>query len=221
MLQVLSYLSPKDLVNCSTISRTWRPRTRDEKLWRGCFAREGWVVDSAKIAAYEERERRKATQAGSSKKGHGVSLLERRGSRKRKTEEAFSEGEAVTDAASDGMEGVEVSGSATDGDEEVSTTRRGSTDSAVSMDSTTNDSQPSDLLQISPPLFRPGSTDNPKLSWPYLYKQRCRLEKNWQKGECKRFQLPHRLHPEEGHTECVYTIPVSYTHLTLPTKRIV
>lgn len=58
---------------------------------------------------------------------------------------------------------------------------------------------------LSPPLY--GSlTTLPRVNWLYLYKQRRRLEENWNIGRYKSFQLPHPDHPEEAHDECVYTI---------------
>ncbi|PGH02040.1 F-box and WD-40 domain-containing protein 1/11 [Blastomyces parvus] len=45
-----------------------------------------------------------------------------------------------------------------------------------------------------------------RLNWPYLYKQRQKLEDNWRKGRFVNFQLPHPAYPSEAHTECVYTI---------------
>ncbi|KAK4543007.1 hypothetical protein LTR36_006005 [Oleoguttula mirabilis] len=233
MFSVLSYLSPKDLLTASVVSRPWRDRARDEKLWRGCFAREGWILDPAKMKEYEELAKRKGMKAAQAMAGQPVgSDLDRRGSRKRKTEEAFSEGEtalagssasassagrsAVTDTSmnanasddgSDDMEGVELS---TDLD-----SRRASTGSVTS-------AHPSDILppnpsdiKIAPTMWRPGSLDavEPRLSWPWLYKQRCRLEKNWENAEYAMFSLPHIRHQGEGHTECVYTIQHTSKHM--------
>ncbi|KAB8304984.1 hypothetical protein EYC80_004294 [Monilinia laxa] len=45
-----------------------------------------------------------------------------------------------------------------------------------------------------------------KLNWHFLYTQRRRLEANWDAGKSTNFQLPHPHYPEEGHTECIYTI---------------
>lgn len=50
------------------------------------------------------------------------------------------------------------------------------------------------------------SREGNKVSWAYMYKQRRRLEKNWDDGKYQMFRLPHPQHPEEGHDECVYTI---------------
>ena len=45
-----------------------------------------------------------------------------------------------------------------------------------------------------------------RINWKYLYNMRRRLESNWELGKFTTFQLPHPLHPHEGHQECVYTL---------------
>ena len=247
-LSVLSYLSPKDLLTASTISRAWRLRARDEKLWRGCFAREGWKLDKEKMKSFErtaERRGRKFAEGMVRRPGGGAGLcLERRGS-KRTRAEAFSDGENGADlpnldgtadeprsdeedddsSNSGSMEGVEATSSAA----AASSTHRlaadatinnnnNTTSHAYSSDSTsatspTMPSSPADV-ELSPALWQPlTTTSHPKLSWPYLYKHRRRLETNWEKGLYKMFQLPHPDHPEEGHEECVYTIQHTSQHL--------
>ena len=119
MLSVLAYLTPQDLLTTSSVSRAWRERSHDEKLWRSLFAQEGWVLDRGKLDAFEQSHKGRAKKGAES----GRTDLERRGSRKRKTEEAFSEGEGgvqlgspqsagtsmrnnASEASGDGMEGV-------------------------------------------------------------------------------------------------------------------
>lgn len=53
----------------------------------------------------------------------------------------------------------------------------------------------------------------PKINWQYLYKQKRRLEENWDSGRFANFQLPHPNHASEAHTECVYTIQYSGKYL--------
>ncbi|KAF2130535.1 WD40 repeat-like protein [Dothidotthia symphoricarpi CBS 119687] len=60
---------------------------------------------------------------------------------------------------------------------------------------------------IRPALLLPGP--EPKVNWQFLYKQKRRLEENWDAGRFSNFQLPHPNHPDEAHTECVYTIQYS------------
>lgn len=64
---------------------------------------------------------------------------------------------------------------------------------------------------IQPTLLLPGL--EPKINWQFLYKQKRRLEDNWDAGRFSNFQLPHPNHPEEAHTECVYTIQYSGKYL--------
>lgn len=75
---------------------------------------------------------------------------------------------------------------------------------------------PNSLLPMDPPiqpsLLLPSPGD-PKLNWQYLYKQKRRLEDNWNAGRFINFQLPHPNYQEEAHTECVYTIQYSGRYL--------
>lgn len=45
-----------------------------------------------------------------------------------------------------------------------------------------------------------------RINWKYLYDMRRRLESNWELGKFSTFQFPHPLHPEEGHSECIYSL---------------
>lgn len=199
------------------------------------------MLDKAKMEAFETFAQKKGQQMVENLTRKSVPSLERKGSRKRKTEEAFSGdeapagkakaevGEAATsisrsDGAEDGspqasmdqdkMEGIE-------GDSELYTEKEEREDEALSSDELTAQSpantgsnippSPADFT-LQPQLFQPGR-GREKLSWPYLYKQRRRLEANWEKGIYSMFQLPHRDHPQEGHEECVYTIQHTTSHL--------
>ncbi|KAF2656340.1 WD40 repeat-like protein [Lophiostoma macrostomum CBS 122681] len=65
---------------------------------------------------------------------------------------------------------------------------------------------------LSPALLLPSSPE-PRINWQYLYKQKKRLEDNWNAGRFTNFQIPHPNHPTEAHTECVYTIQYSSKYL--------
>jgi F-box and WD-40 domain protein 1/11 len=66
-------------------------------------------------------------------------------------------------------------------------------------------------MPVQPSLLLPGP--EPRINWQYLYKQKRRLEDNWNAGRFSNFQLPHPNHPDEAHTECVYTIQYSGKYL--------
>ncbi|KAF2720187.1 WD40 repeat-like protein [Polychaeton citri CBS 116435] len=224
---VLADLSPHDLLTASVVSRPWRDRTRDERLWRYCFAKQGWMIDSEAKGLMEARAAFKYSQGGAAPE------LQRRPSRKRGRAEAFAEGEPAAETqpppgsrprsragSGERMEDVQVSVRRSPGgtvhmqsrsqsstmsgqqspEDESMQERRYSTgaDSAV-------EDLNSDDLQLQPTMFQ-NQGQEPKFSWPWLYKQRRRLEDNWAKGNYQMFSLPHPQHRDEGHEECVYTI---------------
>lgn len=50
------------------------------------------------------------------------------------------------------------------------------------------------------------SSGQSRLNYHHVFKQKRKLEDNWNAGAYQSFQLPHRDHTEEAHGECVYTI---------------
>ncbi|KAL9025486.1 MAG: hypothetical protein Q9196_005697 [Gyalolechia fulgens] len=62
-------------------------------------------------------------------------------------------------------------------------------------------------------LVRYDNWGAPQINYNYVYKQKRKLEENWESGSYQSFQLPHRDHPEEAHRECVYTIQYSGKYL--------
>jgi len=77
-------------------------------------------------------------------------------------------------------------------------------------------SQRQDQDQLSAHLGDPlvwGEPGSARLNYHHLFKQKRKLEHNWDTGQYKSFQLPHRDHPEDAHTECVYTIQYSGKYL--------
>ncbi|KAG9816507.1 WD40 repeat-like protein, partial [Aureobasidium melanogenum] len=204
--QIFLHLSPSDLFRCSTASRLWRERVLDSTLWRTFFVREGWMPDLAEVRSGEAAEARRrlnlsrnTNQKPPRRKPDGE--LERSGSIKRAKEsvDGWNEQHSTLEADDDAVLQESEDGAASL--------------SAMSLASEADyldiapgaDPSSSSLPQLSSSLY---STYNasPRVNWLYLYKQRRRLEDNWNKGRYTTFQLPHPDHPEEAHDECVYTI---------------
>lgn len=55
-------------------------------------------------------------------------------------------------------------------------------------------------------LMMQTSSGQSRLNYHHIFKQKRKLEDNWNAGSYQSFQLPHRDYPEEAHGECVYTI---------------
>ncbi|KAL9001268.1 MAG: hypothetical protein Q9169_000159 [Polycauliona sp. 2 TL-2023] len=68
-------------------------------------------------------------------------------------------------------------------------------------------------LEVEQSLIRYDNSGSPQINYNHVYKQKRKLEENWESGSYQSFQLPHRDHPEEAHRECVYTIQYSGNYL--------
>ncbi|KAL8689419.1 MAG: hypothetical protein Q9218_004907 [Villophora microphyllina] len=68
-------------------------------------------------------------------------------------------------------------------------------------------------LEIEQSLIKYDNSNNPLINYNHVYKQKRKLEENWESGSYQSFQLPHRDHPEEAHRECVYTIQYEGNYL--------
>ncbi|THV71286.1 WD40 repeat-like protein [Aureobasidium pullulans] len=204
--QIFLHLSPSDLLRCSTASRLWRERVLDSNLWRTFYAREGWMPDTAEVRSGEAAEARRrlvfsrnTPQKPPRRKPDGE--LERSGSIKRakETVDGWNEQHSILEADEDAIKPESEDGAA-------SLSAMTLVSEADYLDISPNIDLSSNMLPpLSPPLYNTYS-NSPRINWLYLYKQRRRLEENWNKGRFKTFQLPHSDHPEEAHNECVYTI---------------
>ncbi|KAL5115854.1 hypothetical protein ACEQ8H_006256 [Pleosporales sp. CAS-2024a] len=228
--QILSYLSPETLLRASTLSRAWRTRVLDSPLWKLLFRLEGWNGNFAQVRAYEDAQKRKPVQGKEKERKTRPRAAEdmdcdKPSSKKRAregqlfgngpTENSSSDSASGTSSwneqhgpveaddspsmrAQDQMEGLSFdNASPTETQDRRLLAARGS--SAFDLD-------PSGV-PVQPSLLLPGF--EPKINWQYLYKQKRRLEDNWNAGRFTNFQLPHPNYPHEAHRECVYTIQYS------------
>ncbi|KAH4799087.1 hypothetical protein HBH69_028780 [Parastagonospora nodorum] len=232
--QILSYLNPETLLRSSTLSRAWRNRVLDSPLWKLLFRLEGWNSNFTQVRAFEEEQKQRRVEGKEKERKTRPRAAEdveydKPSSKKRARErQLFGDGppgnsipesadgssswseqhglveadDSPTSRAEDRMEGLSF-----DNDSSVETQERklitAGSSSAADFDLSG--------VPVQPSLLLPGS--EPKINWQYLYKQKRRLEDNWNAGRFSNFQLPHPNHPDEAHTECVYTIQYSGKYL--------
>jgi len=55
--EVFSYLDPHSLLRASTLSRSWRVRALDPRLWRRLFGTEGWSANARQVKDFEQTQR--------------------------------------------------------------------------------------------------------------------------------------------------------------------
>ena len=237
--QIFSYLQPSVLLEASKVSKAWRARTLDSRLWRQKYLSEGWVLDRAEITRFENdyyshglgsksRSRKAESQDDEPKAkkratNHGGSFDSTAADTMHQTQLRSLSGPsnaARTDSQDDEMRDIEFAPpSATSESAATSTLTNSSmcvepmsTDAASNSESNHTPSTDMDL-EFLDPLVLPVSERTVRLNFHHVYKQRRKLEENWAAGRYKSFQFPHRDHPEEAHSECVYTVQYSGKHL--------
>ena len=240
--EIFSYLSPSMLLQASRVSRSWRDGTLDSRLWKQKFKLEGWELDMDEVRRYEQnyslrrktRSRRAEThqeQRRNKKRARAGVDLPR--------DTILSPQSTTSSTAQQGFQAwseqngvVEVDGDMQDGghDEEMQDAETGLALETSQPDmmspqrqnstkiSQTSESDlpiqggPLSRLTLEPQLMQTAS-GHPRLNYHHVFKQKRKLEDNWNAGAYKSFQLPHHGHPEEAHSECVYTIQYLGKHL--------
>lgn len=222
--KIFSRLDAPTLLTACLASRTWRERILEPRLWRHLYEREGWLVDANHVRAFERNatalmrvELKKAKGPVRSSHGKGQPSMKRRAtsdwldsSTRRLSADVsqWREQHGVVEADTDVTESTDQEMHDIPNASHLSPPRpnkRHSQDSGDEMDYVKDDPTYS-FSQSDLRLLVEDAQGDIKLNWPHLYKQRHRLEMNWQKGKYTNFQLPHPNYPHEAHTECVYTI---------------
>ncbi|KAI8935399.1 hypothetical protein NX059_007980 [Plenodomus lindquistii] len=237
--QILSYLNPETLLRASTLSRAWRNRVLDSPLWKLLFRLEGWNSNFPQVRAYEDGERQKRIEFREKERKTRPRAAEDidydKPSYKKRVRERqlFGDGPAPESSILNTLEPLSISGSvgstwkeqhgpveADDspiikaGDKMEGVSFNDASPVAMSPETARMTTSAFGSLAnppVQPSLLLPGP--EPKINWQFLYKHKRRLEDNWDAGRFSNFQLPHPNHPEEAHTECVYTIQYSGKYL--------
>lgn len=226
---VFHSLGPEDLLNCSRMSKTWRLRVRDAKLWKTMFFREGWITDSRQIekgieTANARRSGSKPTrrklqgdfEANSSRKRQQRASIDSitRESEARAWSEQHGPIEADEEQAMEGVEHMQtladvhtLSPFAAIGDDDPAHHPSFDEDALREHNIREGISLPNKSR-----LFEQISSSG-SIPWLWLYKQRRKLEANWNNARYTTFQLPRPDHKEDAHDECVYTIQYNKDYL--------
>ena len=229
---IFSYLQPRDLMDASRASRMWRARVLDSRLWKEKFQIEGWSLDTEEIDKFER-------QYNMPKPGSPITAKQQ-GSQEQTQAKAHNR-EGVKDGDLMVISQIDTAGSSHLGktalkrpltdlaeDEEMtdaicepssSQTPRRTQDKAMSplhghassIRSPERRNRDSSSKEESLMLYAaPGHS---RLNYHHIYKQKRKLEDNWNAGRYRNFQLPHKDYPSDAHTECVYTIQYLGKHL--------
>ncbi|KAI4215858.1 MAG: hypothetical protein LQ351_001846 [Letrouitia transgressa] len=247
--EMFSYLSPTTLLEASRVSRAWRERALDSRLWRLKFRSEGWGLDMEAVRRFEQSTKRTRKTRSRRAETHAE---QRRQKRRARTGVDFSDNisphRRINLIGQQNMRNWRNQQGDVEADEEKILVKQESIndEEMQDVDSHQSDGSPSpieihsaaqsDVFAVQhlneaagieeqhlnsdpkfeaaalwpsisePSIVRYTSNGVPQVNYTYVYKQKRRLEENWDSGQYQSFQLPHRDHPEEAHRECVYTI---------------
>ena len=223
------------LLQASRVSRAWREKVLDSGLWKHKFKTEGWGLRSDEIESFENNYNQKAmasrlrtARGGEERAQKRVRALSRA---LRPTPHASQDAEEdkdqirletgddteMVDAGSVPPEQSRYDLAAAFGQPEslkgpgkqhwgeIKKEVPDPLESQKHLDPAEQHVPQSLMLYASPGQSR--------LNYHHVFKQKRKLEDNWNNGQYKSFQLPHRDHPEDAHTECVYTIQYYGKHL--------
>ena len=225
-------------MEASRASRTWRARVLDSRLWKEKFKIEGWGLDVEEIERFERQynlPKPDPTVVPSQKTSQGYAGFKPFNPEALKLRSPYLEkqqtpldlphprtpvSEALIPEPSDDEEMLDAAlepsafgspkllqGLGSDPlDTPKFRLRKQDPNHLMVNRRTLNGYQPESLMLYAAP-------GHSRLNYHYIFKQKRKLEDNWSAGRYKSFQLPHRDHPEDAHTECVYTIQYLGRHL--------
>ncbi|KAL2819445.1 WD40-repeat-containing domain protein [Aspergillus granulosus] len=214
--EIFSYLDPRTLLTASLASRAWRSRVFDSRLWKDLYIGEGWRVDIDAIRAFEQ-EHSGLPQSRKSRSRHADTDLGEPKQKKRvppgwlDSRALGSDGNTLS-ASEVQLQAVPKVDHSISGAVNSQCTSLFHSQETENRDESSQEIRSSEAIQRAPsitaksPLLIRMPNGSVKVDWPYLYRQRRRLEDNWVKGRYTNFQLPHPAHMDEAHAECVYAI---------------
>ena len=210
---IFAYLPPDSLLTASMVSKAWRDRTLDSNLWKKKFLAEGWQLDTAEVRRFEQNlAKQRALKETRVRKSDALDP-EHLPKKRHTIREEDAVGSPKTHPHDEEMidvEGLTMDPSVPPPPSATTTSFMQAEPSLHAMQSvstTTNIDKTPDTMIMS------AARSDVRLNYNHVYRQRRRLEDNWFAGRYKSFQLPHKDHPEEAHSECVYTIQYSGRYL--------
>jgi F-box and WD-40 domain protein 1/11 len=208
---IFASLDVPTLLSISNLSKSWRVRGLDPWLWKRLFLAEGWKANTQQVIHFEQaqkdREIEKQRERKSRARPHDSSedILSSPKKRHRVEEDT----NMTWGSPNEWSQQHDVP-EADDDDDRMEDVLN---DDSISTSSPTPQQDSSLWPPVKSSLLLSESGAPPRMNWQYIYKQKRRLEKNWQLGRYTNFQLPHPSYPHEAHAECVYTIQYSGKHL--------
>lgn len=235
MSQIFACLDPPLLLEASRVSRAWRERVLDSGLWKHKFKTEGWGLRMDEIEHFENNYNQRAvgsrspttrTEEKSAQKLYKALPRVSRPTRQT-SQNAQQDNGQVNQEPGDDAEMVDVGSASPERSRVEPAEAFGQVDPSKAQGKQpwneikkeapeTIEGQKNSIPgkhHLAQSLMLYASPGQSRLNYHHVFKQKRKLEDNWNNGQFQSFQLPHRDHPEDAHTECVYTIQYYGKHL--------
>ena len=223
------------LLQASRASRAWRERVLDSGLWKHKFKTEGWGLRMDEIECFENNYNRKVTgsrspiakfeEKNAQKLGKALPSVSR--PTPHLSQNSQEDKDQVKQETGDDAEMIDIGSVSPEQSRHEPAAAFGQAESFKAQgkqhwneikkevpESIEGPKNPDPGKHHLPqPLMLYASPGQSRLNYHHVFKQKRKLEDNWNNGQYKSFQLPHRDHPEDAHTECVYTIQYYGKHL--------
>ncbi|TGO10327.1 hypothetical protein BTUL_0138g00140 [Botrytis tulipae] len=227
-LRILGFLDPVSLIRTARASRHWQVLCFDRKLWEQLYIRDGFRVIRSEVMKFEFPSRQSRWWSPQTSfelnplverrtRGNIQQILpnpdgdDNQGSNMMKQTSIFGPASTRDMRQSPLAEdSIMIDAPMLSADSDKGWTSFSGTDGGVAQWKGKGVSLPRQGNELA---IVDRSSGEEKLNWHYLYTQRRRLEANWEAGKFTNFQLPHPHYPEEGHTECIYTIQHTQNYL--------
>lgn len=228
-LRILSFLDPVSLIKTARTSRHWQTLAFDRKLWEQLYLQDGFRVIRSEVNRFEYPLGQPSWMSSKHSLDSNRPVKRRLATNSQRMRSSMDGENGNQD--SDMMKQTSIFGPASvkemrqsplvedsimidapilAADSDKSSSSFSSAEGGVSLGKGKGVSRSRHVPTLA---VQDGNDGEEKLNWHYLYTQRRRLEANWEAGRYINFQLPHPLHPEEGHTECIYTIQHTQNYL--------
>lgn len=221
---IFEYADANTLITAALVSKAWKQRVTEPRLWKRLFMQQGWLLDHDYVQDFEANARRQIRSLRLGYEGRSDQMLTDHTIKQDPVLQRIQEQNGpVRLWMKNRRLGVEKQSPAVE-------QRELQSDNYDRMNITTEDEVMNDAMDtqgaqyemldervVHTPLLGTGDLLDPgtapAFDWQYLFKQRKRLEDNWDAGRYTNFRLPRHDHPEEAHTQCVYTMQFSPKHV--------
>jgi len=222
---IFEHADSNTLISAAIVSKSWKHITSEARLWRRLFVQEGWLYDKDYLENFMALANAHISSLRmlldpTCREGLSSSIDSREGAIMKHLQEHKGRMRLWMKRGRLGVDKSPITVVASATPSEVTSSQLSIShhdEEMVDINEPDSAGEVSAGKYVFTPLLGSANLLDrnvlPTFDWRYLYRQRRRLENNWTAGRFVNFRLPRHDHPEEAHTQCVYTMQFSPKHV--------